>query len=515
MMKRSYALLIALTLLVIVLFFIAPVIRAGTTNTASGTLWSSNIGWISLNNCENPANSATCEGQDYGVTINPSTGAINGIAWSSTIGWITFDDVGCPSTGCTGGAYVNLSAPNANGSYKIEGWARACAVFVSGCRGNLLDNAYLGGWDGFLSLSGSGYGLTLGAVSGTTRPLSGSVWGSEIIGWLAAVNAKVTIPPATCSNLPNGPHYSVPAGFTLQADGTCLSTTGDMCPNIVGMQDSAYLVAQELTYNAQGDCIPKVPQEPLCKNHPEFKQSIPLEWYRDANTGNCYYGSCTNDTCKADLCPNIVGTQDTAYMTKHLLVFDTHGQCVVKAGDYCPNIPYTDMKKNELPSGWNINGQGNCVPPTEMCQSPYEYTSRNALPEGWIIDTKNGDCVPLFGAYCPNGTPKPKNGICLGGKRCPDGAEPVNNSCFNGTDGSTTGTSSSTDVCPNIIRIQLAAPLGYTINDSNLCVPFGFPLTENDWCPNIIGVQNAIPAGMTVDMQGSCIDPKNPIFREF
>lgn len=511
MKKRSRVLLIALTLLAALVLFVAPSIRAGTTDTASGTLWSSNIGWISLNNCTDPANSSTCEGKDYGVTINPSTGAINGTAWSSNIGWITFDDVGCPNAGCTGGAYVNLLPPRTDGSYTITGWARACSVFASGCSGNLADNAYRGSWDGFLSLSGSGYGLILGGVSGTTRSVTGSIWGSEVIGWLAAVNAKVTIPPATCTNLPNGPHYSVPAGFTLQSDGsTCLSTTGDMCPNIPGTQDAAYLVAQELTYNAQGDCVPKIPQESLCKNHPEFKQSIPLGWSRNADTGNCNYGSCTDDTCKADMCPNIVGTQDAAYMTAHVLVFDQHGQCVTKPGDYCPNIPYTDMKKNGLPSSWSIDGQGNCVPPTEMCQSPYENISRSALPGGWKIDTKNGNCIPPIGEYCPDGTPKPANGICSGGKRCPDGSQPVNNSCGDGN-----GTSSSTDVCPNIIGIQLAAPAGYTINSSNQCVPFGYPELENDWCPNISGVQSAIPIGMTVDMQGSCIDPKKPIFREF
>ena len=95
----------------------------------------------------------------------------------------------CPSGACV--AKLDIS----NG--EITGWARACAVFQSGCSGALKNNTELGGWDGWIKLSGTtsdghNYGWTIDA---TTGDFHGNIFGSTnsgdpasagIIGWISA-----------------------------------------------------------------------------------------------------------------------------------------------------------------------------------------------------------------------------------------------------------------------------------------------------------------------------------------
>jgi len=52
----------------------------------SGYAWGENVGWISFS-CEN---TASCDTVDYGVTIDPDTGAFMGNAWGENVGWIGF-----------------------------------------------------------------------------------------------------------------------------------------------------------------------------------------------------------------------------------------------------------------------------------------------------------------------------------------------------------------------------------------------------------------------------------------
>ena len=68
--------------------------KAGSVGNVSGYAWSPNIGWLSFNCDNNPP----CA-QNYGVSINPSTGLFSGYAWSPNIGWVSFnktDLTGCP-----------------------------------------------------------------------------------------------------------------------------------------------------------------------------------------------------------------------------------------------------------------------------------------------------------------------------------------------------------------------------------------------------------------------------------
>jgi hypothetical protein len=71
------------------------------TNTGlTGYVWGENIGWINLS-CRN---NSTCTGPagNWGVTRNPSTGALSGYAFAENAGWINFS---CQNNGtCAGPA---------------------------------------------------------------------------------------------------------------------------------------------------------------------------------------------------------------------------------------------------------------------------------------------------------------------------------------------------------------------------------------------------------------------------
>lgn len=147
---------VSLTLLTVALFvFIAlnnkSAVEAQSTSSITGYAWSDTIGWLSFN------------GSGYGLSVN-SSGVISGYAWSDNIGWVSAnssDLSGCPSSPCT-------ATIDSGGNF--EGWFRA----IEG------GTAQSGGWDGFISLSGSGYGPE--RQSG--GDISGYAWGSDVVGWL-------------------------------------------------------------------------------------------------------------------------------------------------------------------------------------------------------------------------------------------------------------------------------------------------------------------------------------------
>lgn len=59
----------------------------------SGFAWAENVGWINLGD-GTPANGiayANAAGADFGVNIDPATGALFGLAWGENIGWLNFD----------------------------------------------------------------------------------------------------------------------------------------------------------------------------------------------------------------------------------------------------------------------------------------------------------------------------------------------------------------------------------------------------------------------------------------
>ncbi len=193
--KKTLSVLCSIIALAAV-FFCAKVIMADAGSNMFGYAWSSNIGWIKLNDCDDPAAPATCSTPGYGVTVSPTApGTISGYAWSSNIGWINFNDATCPTSGCTPGARADWNNPNGDGSVNIRGWARACSVYASGCSGTLKTNDYLGNWDGFIALdsvTAGGTGGVWGLKIDNTNSISGYAWGSEVIGWIQSISGKVS-----------------------------------------------------------------------------------------------------------------------------------------------------------------------------------------------------------------------------------------------------------------------------------------------------------------------------------
>src|SRR3989344_5200283 len=138
----------------------------------TGYAWSSNIGWIGFSG-------TALDSSTYGVFEDTTTGALSGYAWSSNFGWVSF---GVPD--------AQHPAPSVDFSTgKVTGWVRACAAFADKnlCSGALDANS--GGWDGWISLSGtatdgiSTYGIT---QSQTDCKWTGYAWGSDAIGWISA-----------------------------------------------------------------------------------------------------------------------------------------------------------------------------------------------------------------------------------------------------------------------------------------------------------------------------------------
>lgn len=138
------------------------------TTRLSDYAWSDNIGWISFKDGAKPV-------------IVSGNGDLNGYAWSENIGWIRFGGLsGFPNTSSGANAKV------AGG--RITGWARV----VSGVAQQGVDNR--GGFDGWISLSGSNYGVT---VNGSN--LGGYAWGSDVVGWvdMSGVTMSKLLNPCT------------------------------------------------------------------------------------------------------------------------------------------------------------------------------------------------------------------------------------------------------------------------------------------------------------------------------
>lgn len=208
------------TLAVLAVFLCVKMVAADAGSTGYGYFWSSNIGWMRLNDCTNPATSTTCiPAASYGVNVLPmAPGTITGYMWSSNLGWITFNVAGCPTSGCTPGAYVTW---NSDGTGTVHGWARACSVYANGCSGSLKSDTVLGSWDGYIALdsgSGGGTGGTWGLTIGTDKKIGGFAWGSEVIGWVKSVTGALNF------NSPNAQLAANPSSIKKGASSTLTVT---------------------------------------------------------------------------------------------------------------------------------------------------------------------------------------------------------------------------------------------------------------------------------------------------
>lgn len=187
-----------------------PLARAGFGDNVSGWVWSSTIGWISIN-C---TNQGSCASSDYGVNVDAS-GNASGYAWSSNVGWITFNPSGPYPSAPENGVQVDFVTG------AVTGWARVYACVSPGCAG---------GWDGWIKMAGPGYGVAIDPVTCST--ISGSyAWGggddANFVGWINFRGAdygmdinpsRCVQPPLEPSNLgtsPDPPDYCLDPPWTV------------------------------------------------------------------------------------------------------------------------------------------------------------------------------------------------------------------------------------------------------------------------------------------------------------
>ena len=199
--------------LVFGVFCFAPfVASANSTHNMSGYAWSSNIGWISFN-CTNDEGSSCVK---YGVNKNTTTGYLTGYAWSPNIGWIQFGGLSGWPTG-SGTTADNAKITGSN----LTGWAKA----LSGGDGS-------SGWDGWIALSGTGYGVTLDSNSSapSSCPSTECAWGSEVVGWIdfsgVVVEAAPTIDLTASAPTQNTAIIGTAQTFTSTITNSGNTTTG-------------------------------------------------------------------------------------------------------------------------------------------------------------------------------------------------------------------------------------------------------------------------------------------------
>lgn len=207
-----------LTILVLV-FGVATCLKtqAGTGENGAGWLWggsddgagnSTGIGWVSMNNTNfTPAGAVS-----YGVNIPSTDGPLSGYAWSENIGWVSFnpgDLTGCPAGTCAAQRIGN----------NIQGWARIVGIKDALATGNS------GGWQGWVKLSGTNYGVS---INGTN--LQGYAWSDEL-GWIDFSKASIIQAPTfivcpSSATLTLGSSSQLTAYYIPGGTISCSDTTG-------------------------------------------------------------------------------------------------------------------------------------------------------------------------------------------------------------------------------------------------------------------------------------------------
>jgi hypothetical protein len=150
--------------------------------TLSGYAWSDNLGWISFS------------GSNYQVSVQ-SDGTLAGYAWANpsddtsgtnNIGWIDFN--AADTAGCGFGA------------------AKLTGTSITG--GALVVAADNNGWNGCISLSGSGYGVTLSSTgSSQSGTLDGYAWADSTVGGWISFNCDTG--GSTANNICATSNYAV------------------------------------------------------------------------------------------------------------------------------------------------------------------------------------------------------------------------------------------------------------------------------------------------------------------
>jgi hypothetical protein len=132
----------------------------GDLSIVSGYAWHENVGWIHFGDGtpDAPPTYSNTSATDYGVNVNPATGALSGFAWGENIGWINFN------TAAASGQAVTLNA--STGGFSGQAWSE-----------NL-------GWIGFDGLGANGAAVPVGTLPVPyTQQLASSLTSSD--GWSA------------------------------------------------------------------------------------------------------------------------------------------------------------------------------------------------------------------------------------------------------------------------------------------------------------------------------------------
>jgi len=225
---KKLSLIVLVISAVLGLAFFVSKTQAGTGENGLGWLWggsddggaplnNTGIGWVSMNNTTGGgANS-------YGVNIPATDGAVTGYAWSENVGWISFnsaDIAGCPDGNCV----AQRSGNN------LTGWARIVGIETELAAGNS------GGWQGWIKLNGTGYGVDITKMDGTGNNKT-YAWSDEL-GWIDFSKASLNVTYSLkicydCTNsssrlgslaLIKGSSYNAKACKVVSTEATCNGT---------------------------------------------------------------------------------------------------------------------------------------------------------------------------------------------------------------------------------------------------------------------------------------------------
>ncbi|MCR4285957.1 MAG: hypothetical protein NUW00_03640 [Candidatus Kaiserbacteria bacterium] len=155
-----YSIIFVVVVLNVFFLLSTPTAHSGATDNLTGYAWSDTIGWISFNSTNEASTTA-----DYGVTV-ALNGDMSGYAWSEHIGWISFNE--------SDGSHIAPRFDKVSGA--VTGWARALSP-ASGVN--------TGGWDGWISLSGTATDGSSYGVVATGADWEDFAWGSDVVGWIS------------------------------------------------------------------------------------------------------------------------------------------------------------------------------------------------------------------------------------------------------------------------------------------------------------------------------------------
>jgi hypothetical protein len=240
------------------------------------------LGWISLNDTNTGSG-----GGSYGINLG-TDGKFTGKAWSENGGWLDFQPAGIPvnagaaGTATTSGASVSPTClADDTQACQVTGWIRFTGA---------PSDPWNGGWDGWVSMSGTNYKVMLSAATPVPgdpahkmRTLSGYAWGDRVVGWVnfqwAVVTLPTIIPPECQSPLvpnPNNPNQPpldcvCPGTFTAPNPVTGSCEVPPQCP-------TPYNYPKMTGYDKTCACVPRPDHRedcPVTDMCPDTKFDIP------------------------------------------------------------------------------------------------------------------------------------------------------------------------------------------------------------------------------------------------